>query len=153
MTFSLSQELLLKRRLWKTSSPRQKANWIFFVNGSLISEGSEAVIIMIGSDFEKLEYSLLFEVSTTNNNVEYEAVMTGLDLEKLRVLSVEIYSNSQLIVGHMMRKFEKLEYSLYFKVSTTNNNAEYEVVMTVLDLEKLGVSSVKICSDSQLIVR
>lgn len=50
---------------------------------------------MIGPDSEELEYSLCFEFPATNNDTEYEAVITSLALAaRLGVTSVEICSDS-----------------------------------------------------------
>ncbi|XP_022880951.1 uncharacterized protein LOC111398255 [Olea europaea var. sylvestris] len=60
---------------------------------------------MIGPNGEELEYSLRFEFPATNNDVEYETVITGLGLAaKLGVTSVEICSDSQLIVWFKITK-------------------------------------------------
>ncbi|CAI9780733.1 unnamed protein product [Fraxinus pennsylvanica] len=70
------------------------------VDGSSYGEGSRAGIIMIGPEFEELEYSLRFEFSATYNDAEYEAIITGLSLAAiLGMTSVEICSDSKLIFG------------------------------------------------------
>lgn len=57
--------------------------------------GEQARIVMIGPNGEELEYSLRFEFPATNNDTEYEAVITGLGLvARLGVTSVEICSDS-----------------------------------------------------------
>lgn len=82
-------------------------DWKIFVDGSASNDGSGAEIIMIGPNSEELEYSLRFEFPATNNDAEYEAVITGLGLAaRLGVSSVEICSDSQLIVGQVMGEFE-----------------------------------------------
>ncbi|XP_022851454.1 uncharacterized protein LOC111373186 [Olea europaea var. sylvestris] len=85
----------------------EQADWKIFVDGSSNDEGSGAGIIMIGLNEEELEYSLHFEFPATNNEVEYEAVITGLGLAaRLGVTSVEICSDSQLIIGQVTGEFE-----------------------------------------------
>lgn len=52
-------------------------------------EGSGAGIIIVGLNFEGLEYSLSFEFPTKNNDAEHKAVITGLGLAaRLEVPSV-----------------------------------------------------------------
>lgn len=69
----------------------------------LNAEGSRARIIMIRPDSEELEYSLRFEFSTTNNDVEHEAVIISLDLvTRLGVSLVEVCSDMQLIVRRVL---------------------------------------------------
>lgn len=110
----------------------QKMDWKIFVDGSASNEGSGAEIIMIGPNFEELEYSLGFEFPATNNDAEYEAVITGLGLAaRLGVSSVEICNDSQLIVGQVMGEFEARDGKM----------AAY--LMAVRDLQR-GFSSFKI---------
>lgn len=55
---------------------------------------------MIRPDSKELEFSPRFEFPATNNDVEYDAVITGLGLiVRQRVSSIEVCSDSQLIVG------------------------------------------------------
>ncbi|XP_022843234.1 uncharacterized protein LOC111366770 [Olea europaea var. sylvestris] len=87
--------------------PGEQADWKIFVDGSSNDEGSGAGIIMIGPNEEELEYSLHFEFPATNNEAEYEAVITGLGLAaRLGVTSVEVCSDSQLIIGQVTGEFE-----------------------------------------------
>ncbi|XP_022875674.1 uncharacterized protein LOC111394131 [Olea europaea var. sylvestris] len=87
--------------------PGEHVDWKIFVDGSSNDEGSGTGIIMIGPNEEELEYSLHFEFPTTNNEAEYKAVITGLGLAgRLGVTSVEICSDSQLIIGQVTGKFE-----------------------------------------------
>lgn len=76
--------------------PQQsEAVWKIFVDGSSHGEGSGAGIIMMGPESEELVYSLHFEFPATNNDAEYEAVITGLSLAaRLGITSVEICSDS-----------------------------------------------------------
>jgi ribonuclease HI len=56
---------------------------------------------------EELNDSLRLKFRTTNNEAEYEAVIAGLRLAfELRVKSVEVWSDSQVIVGHIQGEFE-----------------------------------------------
>ncbi|XP_022899405.1 uncharacterized protein LOC111412714 [Olea europaea var. sylvestris] len=87
--------------------PGKQADWKIFVDGSSNDEGSGAGIIMIGPNGEELEYSLRFEFPATNNDAEYEAVITGLRLAaRLRISSAEICSDSRLIIGQVTGEFE-----------------------------------------------
>jgi ribonuclease HI len=58
--------------------------------------------VLFTSDGEELSSSLKLEFKTNNNEAEYEAVVTGLELAlELGADSVEVRSNSQVIVGHI----------------------------------------------------
>jgi ribonuclease HI len=63
--------------------------------------------LLITPDGEELSSSLRLEFRTTNNEVEYEAVIAGLRMAlELGAKSVEIQSDSQVIVGHIRGEFE-----------------------------------------------
>jgi ribonuclease HI len=50
---------------------------------------------------------LRLEFRTTNNEAEYEAIIAGLRLAlELGAESVEVQSDSQVIVGHIRGEFE-----------------------------------------------
>ena len=56
---------------------------------------------------EQLEQAIRFEFSASNNEVEYEAIMSGLNLVlALAASKLIIYSDSQLIVRHIQEKYE-----------------------------------------------
>jgi ribonuclease HI len=63
--------------------------------------------VLFTPDGEELSSSLTMEFKTTNNEVEYEAVVVGLELAlELGADSVEVRSDSQVIVGHINGEFE-----------------------------------------------
>jgi ribonuclease HI len=54
-----------------------------------------------------LSGSLRLEFKTTNNEAEYDAVIVGLGMAlELEAESVEVWSDSQVIVGHIRGEFE-----------------------------------------------
>lgn len=51
---------------------------------------------------EQLEQAIRLGFSTSNNEAEYEAILSGLNLAlALSVSKIEIRSDSQLIIGHI----------------------------------------------------
>jgi ribonuclease HI len=63
--------------------------------------------VIITPEGEELNGSLRLEFRTTNNEAEYEAVIAGLGLAlELGAKSVEVRSDSQVIIGHIMGEFE-----------------------------------------------
>lgn len=55
---------------------------------------------MIGPEGDVAEYALQFEFLTTNNKVEYEALITELKIVKeVKVQHLTIFSDFQLVVG------------------------------------------------------
>ncbi|GKV26884.1 hypothetical protein SLEP1_g36101 [Rubroshorea leprosula] len=82
----------IKRAQWKKGSGAGAAN----------IEGLGAGAVLVGSDGFKSEHALRFKFQTTNNAVEYEALIYGLKLEsELKVQSIQVFSNSQLVVGQV----------------------------------------------------
>lgn len=54
----------------------------------------------VTTEGERLEYALDFEFKASNNNAEYEALITGIKLPRhIRVEQIQIHSNIQLIVN------------------------------------------------------
>jgi ribonuclease HI len=55
-----------------------------------------------------LKGSLKLEFKTTNNEAEYEAVIAGLGLAlELGAKSMEVWSDSQVIVGHVRESLKR----------------------------------------------
>ncbi|KAL6335872.1 hypothetical protein AAG906_003497 [Vitis piasezkii] len=64
-------------------------------------------LLLRSSIEEQLEQAIQLEFSTSNNETEYEAIMSGLNLAlALSASKFEIYSDSQLVIGHIQGKYE-----------------------------------------------
>ena len=71
-------------------------------NGSSTRKNGGAGVLLITLEGEELSSSLRLEFKTTNNEAEYEAVIAGLGMAlELEAESMEIQSDSQVIVGHI----------------------------------------------------
>ncbi|GKV40452.1 hypothetical protein SLEP1_g48097 [Rubroshorea leprosula] len=76
--------------------------WVLYVDGAANIEGSGAGAVLIGLDSFKSEHALRFKFQTTNNAAEYEALIYGLKLaSELKVQSIQVFSDSQLVVGQV----------------------------------------------------
>ncbi|GKV29326.1 hypothetical protein SLEP1_g38263 [Rubroshorea leprosula] len=76
--------------------------WVLYVDGAANVEGSGARAVLLGPDGFKSEHALRFKFQTTNNAAEYEALIYGLKLaSKLKVQSIQVFSDSQLVVGQV----------------------------------------------------
>jgi ribonuclease HI len=63
--------------------------------------------LLITPNGEELSSDLRLEFKITNNEAEYKAVIAGLELAlELGAESVEVQSDSHVIVGHIRREFE-----------------------------------------------
>jgi ribonuclease HI len=82
-------------------------DWVVYVDGSSTKKNEGARVVLVTPEGEELNGSFRLEFKTTNNDVEYEAVIAGLELAlELGAKSVEIRSDSQVIAGHIRGEFE-----------------------------------------------
>ena len=81
--------------------------WILHVDGSATTSISGAGIILTSPEQMMFEYALRFAFHASNNEAEYEALITGLSLAKeLGAEELKVFSDSQLIVGQVNGEFE-----------------------------------------------
>ena len=61
--------------------------------------GSGASLILVNPEGHQMHCALRFRFKSSNNEVEYEALIMGLNLTKeMKVESLEIHNDSQLVV-------------------------------------------------------
>lgn len=61
-----------------------------------------AGLVLKGPDDQLFKHALRFRFMATNNEAEYEALLSGLRLAlELRVRNVEVFTDLQLVVGHV----------------------------------------------------
>ena len=81
--------------------------WKLSVDGASNAQGSGAGLILASPEGIDIEYALRFGFHTSNNEVEYEAVISGLNLaHSLEVDQLEVYSDSQLMVRQIEDTYE-----------------------------------------------
>jgi ribonuclease HI len=91
----------------KTEEAETERKWVIYVDGSSTKKNGRVGILLITPDREELSSSLRLEFRTTNNEAEYEAIIVGLKMAlELGAESVEVRSDSQVIVGHIRGEFE-----------------------------------------------
>ena len=74
--------------------------WILRVDGSKAKKESGAGVVIQTPAGDLFKYALEFKFQATNNQAEYEALVTGLKLARaMGAKYVEAYSDSQLVVG------------------------------------------------------
>ncbi|GKU90939.1 hypothetical protein SLEP1_g4880 [Rubroshorea leprosula] len=95
--------------------------WVLYVDGAANDEGSGAGAVLLGPDGFKSEHALRFKFQTTNNAAEYEALIYGLKLaSELKVQSIQVFSDSQLVVGQVNGKCEVRDPQLSRYTSVVN---------------------------------
>ena len=81
--------------------------WTINVDGSSRENASGPGIIIQTPNGLTLHCALQFCFGVSNNEAEYEAILAGLELAlELGAEKIEVYSDSQLVVGQMVRGFE-----------------------------------------------
>ena len=74
--------------------------WTLFFDGSSWKQGGGIGIVIISPQGESFEFAFLTEPLTTNNQVEYEAILKGLQLlHEVKAEAIEVFRDSQLIIN------------------------------------------------------
>ena len=64
-------------------------------------------VVLQSPEGDTIECVVQFQFLTTNNEAEYEAILTGLDLAKaVGALLVFLYNDSQVVIGHINGDYE-----------------------------------------------
>ena len=80
--------------------------WTLQVDGASRSSGSGVGLLLQSSTSEQLEQAIRLGFPASNNEAEYEALLSELDLVlTLFVFKLRIYSDSQLVVRHIQEEY------------------------------------------------
>ena len=81
--------------------------WRVFVDGALNAMGAGAGIVIITPEGIRLKHSFRLGFRTSNNEVEYEALLAGLNtVLGMGAQEMEAYSDSWLVVNQVQGSFE-----------------------------------------------
>ncbi|GKV32175.1 hypothetical protein SLEP1_g40798 [Rubroshorea leprosula] len=81
--------------------------WALYVDGAANVEGSRAGAVLLGPDGFQSKHALRFKFQTTNNAVEYKALIYGLKLaSELKAQSLRVFSDSQLVVNQVNGSYD-----------------------------------------------
>ncbi|XP_027152341.1 uncharacterized protein LOC113752428 [Coffea eugenioides] len=84
--------------------------WVLFVDGASSKEGSGAGLLLISPTGEELTYALRFDFPASNNEAEYEALLTGLRIaHQMGITAIKVRSDSQLVVLQVSGEYETKE--------------------------------------------
>ena len=79
-------------------------------DGSATKRARGAGVVLISPEGEILKYAIKLQFPTTNNEAEYEALLTRLSLARvLEAKTLIIQANSQLVVGQVKGDYEAKE--------------------------------------------
>ncbi|XP_071909707.1 uncharacterized protein [Coffea arabica] len=84
--------------------------WVLFVDGASSKEGSGAGLLLTSPTGEELTYALRFDFPASNNEVEYEALLTGLRIaHQMGIIAIKVRSDSLLVVHQVRGEYEAKE--------------------------------------------
>jgi ribonuclease HI len=90
-----------------TVNSLEVAPWTLFFDGSTCGEGAGISIVLISPQGRKYEFSLPIVAALTNNQVEYQTLIKGLELlREIRADAVEIFGDSMLIINQLAGIYE-----------------------------------------------
>ena len=77
------------------------------MDGAANQRGSRVRLVLVSPEKITIEKSLRLGFSATNNKTEYEALLMGMAMvQKLGGKTMEMFSNSRLVVGQVKGEFE-----------------------------------------------
>ena len=83
-------------------------SWEVYVDGASNQKGSGIRLVLISPEKVIIEKSLRLDFSATNNEAEYEVLLTGMAMvQRMGGKSVKLFSDSRLIIGQVKREFEE----------------------------------------------
>nr|CAN64574.1 hypothetical protein VITISV_003431 [Vitis vinifera] len=101
------------RRPNQHQESNEKEWWTLRVDGASRSSGSGVGLLLQSPTGEHLEQAIRLGFPASNNEAEYEAILSGLDLAlALSVSKLRVYSDSQLVDARMARYLTKVKDTL-----------------------------------------
>ena len=81
--------------------------WTLFFDGSTCDRGARIDIVLISLRGKKYEFSLPILATSMNNQVEYQALIKGLELLKeVHTNAIEIFGDSMLVINQLVGNYE-----------------------------------------------
>jgi ribonuclease HI len=81
--------------------------WALFFDGSSCGKCGRVGILLISPRGEIFEFAIPIQPTVTNNQVEYEALLRGLQyLKEAKAISVEIFGDSELVIKQLNGQYE-----------------------------------------------
>ncbi|MCI03275.1 gag-pol polyprotein [Trifolium medium] len=113
LTFSprgaIKSQILADFVLELTTPPEENKTqpWTLSVDGASNIRGSRAGVVLEGPDGVLIEQSLRFAFKACNNQVEYEALIAGMKLEKeMEIKDLRAKNDSQLVTNQVSGEFQ-----------------------------------------------
>nr|XP_023872557.1 uncharacterized protein LOC111985140 [Quercus suber] len=92
------------------SKTESNQKWIVHVDGSSTQHVGGIGVVLQSLEGDKLKHKVCLQYQATNNEVEYEALLKGLELVKsVEAKSMLVLGDSQLIMGQVNGMYEAKE--------------------------------------------
>ena len=89
----------------RDKEPHKEEWWTLRVDGASRSSRSGVGLLLQSPTGEQLEQAIRLGFPSSNNEAEYETILSGLDLAlTLSVFKLRVYSDSQLVVRHVQEE-------------------------------------------------
>nr|CAN76096.1 hypothetical protein VITISV_005210 [Vitis vinifera] len=115
--------------------------WTLRVDGASRSSGSGVGLLLQSPTGEHLEQAIRLGFSASNNEAEYEAILSGLDLAlALSVSKLRIYNDSQLVVRHVQKEYEAKDARMTRYLAKVRNTLQQFTEWTIEKIKRADSS-------------
>ena len=84
--------------------------WVVYVDGSSTQHAGGIGVVLQSTDGDKLKHKIHLQYQTTNNEVEYKALLKGLEFARsIEVRSILVLGDSRLVMGQINGIYETKE--------------------------------------------
>ncbi|KAA3461729.1 protein NYNRIN-like [Gossypium australe] len=105
----------------ETMTTKKSKYWLVYVDRSMTKTGSGVGELLLDPKGNKWQYEFSFGFQTSNNAIEYKALVSGLQLARQHgVRELVVHTNSQLVVKQLNGDYEIKELGLkkYHSIAT-----------------------------------
>ena len=92
--------------IWKARGAEEHPQWSIHTDGSSNRQANGASVVLYSLEEDEIECIIRLDFPTTNNEAEYEVLVTRLDLAKaIGATSVIVYCDSQVVASQVNGDF------------------------------------------------
>ena len=89
---------------------KDSKKWVVHVDGSSTQHAGGIGVVLQSFEGDKLKHKICLQYQVTNNEVEYEALLKGLELARsVEAKSILVLGDSQLVMGQINGTYEVKE--------------------------------------------
>jgi ribonuclease HI len=117
--------------------------WVAYVDGSSAGGGSGVGVVFRGRNREEFRYALKFDFPATNNEAEYEAILSAMEIPRqMGITNIEIRSDSQVIVEQINGSYATQETRTSEYLRKVHQFYSYfdRIILTKIPREKNGLA-------------